>query len=498
MILHPLINEPELEFNDDKSICPRQGIAEHGVYDLRLEQFRRKELFIGAVGTPEGLEKFQAWLDRCAGFIEPKIDPKAKRFMPNFHYPFYGFNEDSGFRTKIVFGEVNTRRIKPEQIEEIIKLPNKTDRIKLAVDIYYDRAKYLNDHRTVDVIVCVLPNSLVEAIYRELKDETKKPSDDELESIARKAIRHSTEKKKEEIEQNFRRELKARALISLEKPLQLVMERTIQTGDSGNNQPEATRAWNFFTALYYKKRESIPWKMVTNRNLPTTCYVGISFYKSRDRKSLHTSLAQIFDERGQGVILRGAEITPDKDDPRPFLTERQAYELLARALSTYRFAMESSPGRLVLHKSSNFRAGEISGFKAAAQERQIDNVDIITIQDSDFRLYRKGIYPPYRGTHVELTKKTHLLYTRGSVEYYQTYPGQYIPQPLEVRIVESTESARLLCEEILALTKMNWNNTQFDGKKPITLVCGYKVGEILKYLQDVDDDRLKINYCYYM
>ncbi len=498
MILHPLIKEPELEFGDARSICPRQGIAEHGVYDIRLP-IRRKEIFIGAVGTPEGLEKFQSWVERSSNYIEPKFNPKVKHLMPNFHYPFYGFNEDSGFRTKVTFGEFNARRINPQQIEEIISQADKTDRIKLAVDAYFDHAQYLNDHRSVDVIVCILPNSLVEAVYRQVKDDNKKPTDEEVEAdLTQKAIRHAKEEAKDEIEQNFRRELKARTLISLDTPIQLVWERTLQEGDGGNNQPEATRAWNFFTALYYKTRESIPWKMVTNPNLPATCYVGISFYRSRDKKTLHTSLAQIFDERGQGVILRGAEVVTKDDDPRPYLTETQAHDLLSRALGKYRFAMENSPGRLVIHKSSNFRLGEIEGFKSAAKETQIDNVDFITILDSDLRLYRKGSYPPYRGTHVELTRENHLLYTRGSVEYYQTYPGQYIPQPLEVRVVKSSESPRLICEEVLTLTKMNWNNTQFDGKKPITLVCGHKVGEILKYLEDVDDDKLKINYCYYM
>ncbi len=103
MILHPIIQEPDLEFGSDKSICPRQGIAEFGVYDTRLP-IRRKEMLVGAVGTPEGLEKFAGWLDRCSGYISPKFNPKDKHLMPNFHYPFYGFNEDSGFRAKLTYG----------------------------------------------------------------------------------------------------------------------------------------------------------------------------------------------------------------------------------------------------------------------------------------------------------------------------------------------------------------------------------------------------------
>jgi argonaute-like protein implicated in RNA metabolism and viral defense len=112
------------------------------------------------------------------------------------------------------------------------------------------------------------------------------------------------------------------------------------------------------------------------------------------------------------------------------------------------------------------------------------------------RLFRSGKYPPARGIQVELEKDYHLLYTRGSVEYYQTYTGLYIPQPIEIRIVESDESPELICKEILGLTKMNWNNTQFDAKYPITIACARKVGEIIKYLSPHEEPQTR--YSFYM
>jgi len=116
--------------------------------------------------------------------------------------------------------------------------------------------------------------------------------------------------------------------------------------------------------------------------------------------------------------------------------------------------------------------------------------------DSKFRLYRDGNYPPYRGTFIKIDDERHLLYTRGAVWYYQTYPGLYVPQPLELRIVKSEESPSFIAEEILGLTKMNWNNTQFDGKYPVTLGCARKVGEIMKYLNDSEVPQVR--YGYYM
>ena len=72
----------------------------------------------------------------------------------------------------------------------------------------------------------------------------------------------------------------------------------------------------------------------------------------------------------------------------------------------------------------------------------------------------------------------------------------YIPNPLEIRLFSNDESPEKICQEILRLTKMNWNNTQFDKKNPITIECSRKVGEILKYL--TEEEVPQIRYSFYM
>jgi argonaute-like protein implicated in RNA metabolism and viral defense len=154
------------------------------------------------------------------------------------------------------------------------------------------------------------------------------------------------------------------------------------------------------------------------------------------------------------------------------------------------------PSRLVLHKSSNFSDEEIDGFIEAIDKLGIPTINFITIMESDFRLYRNGKYPPFRGSCLEINDKTNILYTRGSIEFYKTYPGNYVPQPIEVRLYETDESASQICEEILSLTKLNWNNTQLDGKYPITLASARAVGKILKYLPE--NENVQSRYSYYM
>jgi hypothetical protein len=98
-----------------------------------------------------------------------------------------------------------------------------------------------------------------------------------------------------------------------------------------------------------------------------------------------------------------------------------------------------------------------------------------------FRLFRDGAYAPLRGTCLELEKGA-VLYTRGSVPYFRTYPGLYVPQPIMLRPYRMESTLSELAEETLALTKMNWNSTQFDGSLPITVRASRAVSRILKHV----------------
>lgn len=281
----------------------------------------------------------------------------------------------------------------------------------------------------------------------------------------------------------------------LGKPLQLLREQSLKTNRK-DQQADCVKAWNLCTALYYKSGPVVPWQLKQRRARFTTCAVGIAFYRSRDYSITNTSLAQLFDEIGTGIILRGTPVDLGKDDRIPHLKEQQAYDLLKAALNEYRIALKNYPARLVVHKSSHFNKDELAGLKFAGSELGIDSIDFVTVLDSKLRLLRSGNYPPYRGTLLHLENGRHALYSRGSVWYYGTYPGMYVPQPIELRIAEAEESPSFLAHEILGLTKMNWNDTQFDGKYPVTLGCARRVGEILKYLPE--HDPAQIRYAYYM
>lgn len=467
------VNEPRLIFANGEHICPRRGISAYGVFDKNQET-RRSEIHIGGVGSSECMEMLQNWLERCKTGIDAPVEAKQE----NMNLRFCGVNKNGAFGVDIRFSSDLARPIKNSDIKKVVAVASRTERIEAAIELYYENVKFLAQNRHVDVIVCVMPEELYKAISTE-KVTKGEVLDDEA----------------DDQELNFRRALKARSM-SLGKPLQLIRQVNLDEAKTAGQQDDATKAWNFCTALYYKSGPTIPWKLKQENSRTTSCAVGIAFYRSRDKQTLCTSLAQIFDELGNGLILRGTPVNMDKDDRVPRLSQQQAYDLITAALNEYRVALRTFPARLVVHKSSNFTDDEVEGIEGAALDARIDSVDFISILDSKLRLFRDGNYPPLRGTLARVTQDRLLLYSRGSVWYYQTYPGLYVPQPIELRIQKSEESPTLVAKEVLGLTKMNWNNTQFDGKYPVTLGCARKVGEIMKYLNDSDTPQIR--YGFYM
>ncbi|MGK9121093.1 argonaute/piwi family protein [Olivibacter jilunii] len=469
------IQEPFLFFGKGKSICPRDGIASLDVYDT-VQEARKNQLLIGIVGIEADVENLKTWLKRFESYIPANPKGKQKGLFKSFP----GFSSENGFCAKLLYGTNYERIISPNEIKAILNEPDRDKRILGAVELFGENIGFLSDIKNCDVVICVIPKSFEGKIVKENKDDEPVETDAE-------------DNEEPELELNFRRALKALAM-QYNTPIQLIREYVLH--DTNKSQDAATKAWNFCTALYYKGLQTIPWKLEVDENRPKVCYVGIGFYRSRDKKTIQTSLAQIFNENGKGVILRGTPVIEDKDDRKPHLTYEQSYSLLKDALTKYKFATGTMPGRLVLHKTSKYYEDELDGFIQAMQELGITEYDIVTVMETDLRFFRNNLYPPVRGSLFSLTEDRHILYTRGSVHQYQTYPGMYIPAPLEIRIVDAVSSPKTVCKEILGLTKMNWNNTQFDNKYPITIGCARRVGEIMKYLSD--NEHPKESYAFYM
>jgi hypothetical protein len=283
--------------------------------------------------------------------------------------------------------------------------------------------------------------------------------------------------------------LKAKSL-GLGRPLQLARPQTFgvkmpsaqkDLSARAGNQDEATRAWNFFSALYYKAG-GFPWRIPRVETDYQTCFIGISFVQSPDKKQMHTSIAQVFNERGHGIAIKGRDAKLSDGDLQPHISPDDVTELVVRCIKAFRDEHKTSPARVVVHKTSNFDDDEKAAFRAAIEGEKIGIYDLITIDRSGIRLFREGYYPPLRGTWVELEPESHILYTRGSVAFYEEYPGMYVPLSVLVKFFHTEAQPAETMKDLMLLTKLNWNNIQMDSTLPITISAAKVVGSILRWV----------------
>ena len=92
-----------------------------------------------------------------------------------------------------------------------------------------------------------------------------------------------------------------------------------------------------------------------------------------------------------------------------------------------------------------------------------------------------------------------LIHSRSSTNPNRTVlPTEgYSTQPLThaSRKLTGDSTPRRLFREVLALTKMNFNNADFADGDPITVRFARRIGEILSYMNEGDENR---HYRFYM
>lgn len=471
------IPEPDLEFGAGRHIDIRFGLMNYGPFDY-ANALAPKQIKLGIVGTNETIEGICRWLERArTGF------PAKKSNQPNLFPAFSGYGAGTNLQADLLFSNQLQRTIPINEIEQLNSIKDMNERIGIAVQLFLNQIEYLAENSSADIVICAVPNMLLEL--------TQTPSDED--TIA-----------EDQSTYDFRDLLKARAM-KWQQHTQIVLPTTYggprpnlpkDTSEMFRSiQDEATRAWNLYVGLYYKAK-GIPWRLIRHSSQLTACYVGVSFYRSLDKSRLQTSIAQVFNELGDGVIVRGGAAKISKEDRQPHLSEVNAQKLLYDALEVYRTVHLTLPARLVLHKTSAYSDEEMRGFRSAMKEHRVSVADFLHVRQSHTRLLRDAAYPPLRGMLLSLDDIVHILYTRGSVDFFQTYPGMYIPHPLELHCEKTEQTPLFLAEEILGLSKMNWNKTQFDGTDPITIWGARQVGRVLKYIGE--DEHMQTRYSFYM
>ena len=457
------IPEPNLEFgNNGHHVDIRFGLIDHGPQDID-QAHRPERIRVAIIGSQESIEGSAQWLEKCREII-PAKNSKKKNLFPEFP----GFNETCCFQSSVITDPSLTQSLVPREYTSGNKDWSYDNRIDHAARAFADGIEQIAD-KSPDVILLAMPLELVNYLNQA---EANRPKD------------------KKRLKLEFHDLVKGLSM-KTGKPVQIIRPSTYdpskksaekdERSKSRSLQDEATRAWNFHTALYYKAG-GFPYRVPRVESAYATCYIGVSFYVTPDKTRVQTSVANVFNERGHGLAVRGRDATLSKDDRQYHLSAEDSTALVADCLAAYRAEHKTPPARVVIHKSSPYSPGELEGFSLALDTAQIDIRDFLSLNRSMLRLFRPDYYPPLRGTYLEADRENIFLYTRGAVDFYQEYPGMYVPRTLGVRIYKPHTPTRTLMEELMVLSKTNWNNVQIDATMPITITAARTVGNILRWL----------------
>ena len=465
-----VFEEPMLEFGDGgQHPDPRQGLRNFGPLQPRAGDF----VNVGVIGTEETVSGFAEFIEETGRGIDSE-----NTGLINLNPDFPGLGNQNPFRCHFMVPEEARLTLSRRQVNQITRVVRHDEAVRLAVEVVTEQlTALLESSAKPDVVVLALPVPLIEKLVNAKSDEPEEDSEDDGDTG--------------DDTLNFRDLLKAKAL-HLDVPTQIVwpdtwddaarIPRKVKRASNRQTQAAATRAWNLLNALFYKAGK-VPWRLLPKEAEYRTNFLGIGFYRDLDGQQLWTSTAQMFDERGRGLILRGARAQTETRGRHPYLTAEDAEALVAQSIATYKSHHKHVPARLVALKTSRFRPEEAEGIDVALDRFGIELCDLLWVQESSpIAIFRDGNYPVLRGTFVDLHGKG-LLYTRGSVPYYGTYPGLRVPRPLLLVPHENSDSAlHRLAEEVLALTKVNWNSTQFDQKLPAPIKASREVGRVLKHI----------------
>ena len=482
------LDEPLLLFKHGQAMeDPRDGLTLFGP----LDEGKPYGIRAGVVGTASCIAKFKSWVDWVQLPVRLQTPVLARP-------PFPGF--EAVFRVPWNPRPALTVEIDESELKAKSGLDDRHQRVYQTVDLFSQAiVDALRDEESKpDVWFVVIPDY----VRRYCRPE----------GIVAPADRHESQRFFKSAKQakalyqapslfaeaneaaepyffkeNFRNQLKARLLehrvstqILREGTLENIMSSPQNARQAGLMKMQSQIAWNISTTAFYKTGGR-PWKVDGIRK--GVCYIGLVYKK--DQRSADARLAccgaQMFLDSGDGVVFKGAVGPWHNTDTGDFhLSRRAAHDLIQMAIKSFmdRRPDRQPPGELFIHGKTTFNDEEWAGFREAAPS-QTSIVGVKIRDDSSLKLYRSGDTPVLRGTAFVRNARNAALWTRGWTPRLGTYPGLEVPNPLSVEICRGDAPIETVLNDIMALTKLNYNACLFADGSPITLKFANAVGEVL-------------------
>lgn len=283
--------------------------------------------------------------------------------------------------------------------------------------------------------------------------------------------------------------------------IQFIEEHSLQ------QQDKCKIAWGLSTSIY-AKAHGVLWhpKAISDG----TAYIGIGYAQSKE-KGTCIGCSQLFDSTGTGIrmILKKIDNPLYYGKSNPYMNRDEARKMmLSLREQYYKCCPTAKLTRVVIHKTTPFLKEEIIGITQAFEGVE---VDLLQIQEySPWKAIRfngeasKGPhnYSIMRGTTMPVSDKSFLLWTHGCVmhpelsnnqNYYKG--GRGIPSPLLIKRYYGESVGDTLVDEILMLTKMNWNSGDSLYKLlPVTLDFAKVLSRMSKQNEAIYDKAYDFRY----
>lgn len=478
-----VLPEPTLEFRHGQAVsAPHDGLTLFGPFDTD-EPYHPASISYALIGTSTGLDLFLGFGKALIGpiYAPPNLAARLWPMFPGFEAVFHSVWSTTPTRSYAI----NVDLLEQDSLQSDPK-----KRAAVIVERYLGEIRRIREaDERVDVIVCIVPDF----VYERCRPRSYIPTAKALGPKLTRKQRRSREAGQRDLfdqydpaiyqySEDFRRQIKARSM-EHDIPIQIIIESTLLPDDTPATRRGLTclsdRAWNLGVALYYKAGGK-PWRLNSARE--GVCYIGLAYRRSGSESDIRSAAcaAQMFLDSGDGIVFMG-KYGPwfSPRDANFHLTKEAAKDLLAGTLQTYRDLDGPPLKEIFLHCRSGINEEEFSGFRKACPE-DVKLVGVRVRKESRLvRLLREGTRPVLRGTYWVLDERSAFLWATGFKPRLGTYDGWEIPVPLRIDIQHGDAEITQVVQDILGLTKLNYNSCKLAASQPVTIGFSDAVGEIL-------------------
>lgn len=278
---------------------------------------------------------------------------------------------------------------------------------------------------------------------------------------------------------------------------QLIREKTI------NDITQKCQINWWLSLSFFVKSFRTPWILANTNN--STAFAGLGYsVENKNDMNGHIVLgcSHIYSSNGEGLRYKLARISNDRINWRhkkPHLYYDDAYDFGKSIVNLFYESMNELPKRIVIHKRTFFTDEEKQGIiDSISDSNKIESIDLIeinfenNIKYASSKIYNGKVdvdgYSVSRGTCIQLNSKEALLWAHGVIPSVLNpklnfYPGgRYIPKPLRIIKHYGTGSLEQIANEILGLTKMNWNSLNMYSQLPATISSSNDIARIGKLI----------------